>query len=83
MLGRAKTESSYQINQFAETSDIETGASKVLGENPSQCGVLSFNGIHGSVDYLPDLRLFCIGLEMIPTSLRWHPEDSFGGVFVT
>jgi hypothetical protein len=83
VLGRAEPKSSYQINQFAETSDVETGPSKVLGENPSQGGVLSFNGIHSGVDDLPDVRLFCIGLEMFPTSLRWHPEDPFSRVLVS
>ena len=83
MLGRAETESSDQVNQFAEATDVQTRAGEVLGEHSPQGRVLDLDSVHGSVDELPDLGLLGIGLEVLPTGLRRHPEDPFCRVLVS
>ena len=78
----AEADGADEVNQFAEPGLVERRPGVVLGEDTLEYGVLAFDGDHGVIHQLADVRLLGVGFERRPTCLLRHPEDISGGVLV-
>ena len=72
-----QTDSPDNIDQFSESLLIQSGPSIILDQDSFEGTVVSFDRVHGIVDYLSDLRLLGVLREVIPSCFLRNSEDSF------